>query len=262
MNMDLRGEQILLRIYLRSTDQYHLAPTYERIVQKAAAAKLAGATVLRGILGFGEGRILRHSAWHLADSVPIIVEIVDAGERIAAFVTGPLAETLSDGIVTLERAGVMMYRKRVAGREGGEAHALELPGAVDPLSTLPAIEPRGIMKSMEDGMLLRVFIGESDLAGGEPLYEAIVLKARELGLAGATVLRGSMGFGANSVLHTSKVLTLSTDLPIVIEIVDSDEKMRGLLPYLEEVVREGMITMEHVRVLLYKHEAADAGRKQ
>ncbi len=255
--MDLRGEQILLRIYLRSTDQFHLAPAYERIVQKAAAAKLAGATVLRGILGFGAGRILRHSPWHLADSVPMIVEIVDAPDRIGAFVNDALPQVLGEGLATLERAGVMMYRRRA----GAPPHALELPGAVEPLSTLPAIQARGTMKAAEDGMLLRVFIGESDEAEGKPLHEAIVQKARELGLAGATVLRGSMGFGANSVLHTSKILTLSTDLPIVIELVDAEPKIQALLPYLETAVREGMITMEHVRILLYRHDPADAATK-
>ena len=75
------------------------------------------------------------------------------------------------------------------------------------------------------------------------------------------MLRGSMGFGANSVLHTSKVLTLSTDLPVVIEVVDSEEKIKGLLPFLEGAVKEGMITMEHVRILMYKHDPADAERK-
>ncbi len=89
-----------------------------------------------------------------------------------------------------------------------------------------------------------------------PLYRAIVLKARELGLAGATVLRGPMGFGANSNLHTSKILELSTDLPIIVEMVDSPEKIQTLLPFLDEAVLEGLITMEEVRVLRYRHNPA------
>lgn len=107
------------------------------------------------------------------------------------------------------------------------------------------------MKLSEEGKLLRIFIGESDLWQGQPLYRAIVLKARELGLAGATVLRGPMGFGANSRVHTTKVLELSTDMPIVIEIVDVGNKIESLLPFLEESVAEGMITIEDVRVLRY-----------
>jgi PII-like signaling protein len=105
----------------------------------------------------------------------------------------------------------------------------------------------------EDGMLLRIFIGESDKHHGRPLYEAIVLKAREMGLAGATVLRGLMGYGAHSRVHTAKVLRLSEDLPIVVEIVDSEEKLRALLPWLDEVIEEGMVTLEKARVLRYRH---------
>ena len=112
------------------------------------------------------------------------------------------------------------------------------------------------MKIPEDGKLLRVFIGESDRWHHQPLYEAIVLKARELGLAGATVLRGPMGFGANSHLHTAKILRLSMDLPIVIEMVDTEEKIQLLLPHLDEMVREGLVTLEDVRVLKYRANEA------
>jgi hypothetical protein len=104
----------------------------------------------------------------------------------------------------------------------------------------------------EDGYLLRVFIGESDRAGHHPLYEAIVLKAREAGLAGATVLRGMMGFGKHSVLHTAKILRLSEDLPIVIEIVDSLEKIEQFLPVLDGMISDGLVTLERVRVIQYK----------
>src|SRR5665213_341742 len=103
----------------------------------------------------------------------------------------------------------------------------------------------------ENGKLLRIFIGEADRWHHQPLYEAIVLKARELGMAGATVLRGPMGFGAHSHLHTSKILRLSMDLPIVIEIVDSEENINKLLPALEEMVQDGLVTLEDVRVLKY-----------
>jgi len=108
------------------------------------------------------------------------------------------------------------------------------------------------MKIPEEGQLLRIFIGESDRWKGKPLYEAIVLKAREMGVAGATMLRGMMGYGAASRIHTAKILRLSEDLPIVIEIVDSAEKIGALLPVIEEMVQEGLITLENVRVLQYR----------
>lgn len=104
----------------------------------------------------------------------------------------------------------------------------------------------------ENGKLLRIFVGESDRWQHHPLYEAIVLKARELGLAGATVLRGPMGYGANSHLHTAKILRLSTDLPMVIEIVDTEERINTLLPHLETMVLEGLVTLEDVKVIKYR----------
>jgi len=108
------------------------------------------------------------------------------------------------------------------------------------------------MKIPEEGYLLRVFVGESDKHGHVPLYEAIVSKARETGLAGATVLRGVMGFGLHSVMHTAKILRLSEDLPMIIEIVDSLEKIEAFLPILDTMVPEGLVTLEQVRVIHYR----------
>src|SRR5436190_13565967 len=105
----------------------------------------------------------------------------------------------------------------------------------------------------EDAVLLRIFIGESDRYQHRPLYEAIVMKARELQLAGATVLRGPMGFGKSSRMHTAKILRLSMDLPMVIEIVDSEEKINAFLPELERMVSGGMVTLERVQVIEYRH---------
>lgn len=107
----------------------------------------------------------------------------------------------------------------------------------------------------EDGCLLRIFVGESDRYGHHPLYESIVLKAREQGLAGATVLRGLMGFGKHSILHTAKILRLSEDLPMIIEIVDSREKVESFLPLLDEMISDGLVTLERVKVIHYKATA-------
>lgn len=104
-------------------------------------------------------------------------------------------------------------------------------------------------------MLLRVFIGERDRWHHQPLYEAIVLKAREMHLAGATVLRGPMSFGKSSRLHTSKILQLSMDLPLVIEIVDAEEKLNDFLPVLKEMMKGGLVTLEKVRVVDYRADA-------
>ncbi len=108
------------------------------------------------------------------------------------------------------------------------------------------------MSIPEEGYLLRIFIGESDRSGHKPLYETIVLKAREAGLAGATVLRGVMGFGKHSMVHTAKILRLSEDLPMIVEVVDSLEKIEAFLPLLDELITDGLVTLEKVRVIHYR----------
>jgi PII-like signaling protein len=246
--MPLVGEQILLRVYLESADRTPHEPTWRRLVKIARSAGLAGCTVLEGIHGASARGILHASTWGLVQHLPVIVEIVDAPDKIAEFVDTHLAQLLTDGLATMERAAVMTYRHG----GGGHRPLAPLPAALTPLSTLPSIASRSNMTINDDGILLRVFIGESDRVEGRLLYEAIVQKARELGLAGATVLRGSEGFGAHSVVHKAKLLEMSADLPIVIEIVDAQEKIQTLLPHLDSMVTEGMITMENVRILSYR----------
>jgi uncharacterized protein len=109
------------------------------------------------------------------------------------------------------------------------------------------------MQLPSEAELLRIFIGESDKVQGRPLYEAIVQEARKRGMAGATVLKGTLGFGANSRIHTAKILRLSEDLPLVIEIVDKPERIAEFLPVLDEMIGEGLVTLEKVRIITYRH---------
>ena len=113
------------------------------------------------------------------------------------------------------------------------------------------------MQLSRDAVLLRIFIGEDDKADHKPLYEAIVLKAREMHLAGATVLRGPLGFGHSSVLHTTKIVRLSQDLPIVIEIIDTEEKINGFVDAIESIMGSGLMTLEPVKVVQYATERVD-----
>jgi PII-like signaling protein len=115
------------------------------------------------------------------------------------------------------------------------------------------------MQLSRDAVLLRVFIGEDDKADHVPLYEAIVLKAREMHLAGATVLRGPLGFGQSSVLHTTKILRLSQDLPMVIEIVDSEEKISAFIDAIGPIMGSALVTTEKVKVIRYGTASAKAG---
>lgn len=108
------------------------------------------------------------------------------------------------------------------------------------------------MSLLENGVKLRIYIGESDTWQGKNLYTAIVLKAKKLKLAGASVFRGIMGFGANSHIHTTKVLRISEDLPVLIELVDTEENIRKIMPFIEETVKQGMVTQEKINVKLYR----------
>jgi PII-like signaling protein len=251
--MSLSGEHVLLRVYLRTADRSPHVPTFELLVETARKHGLAGATVLQGIVGLGSRGFSRMSNWSFVQHLPVIVELVDSAPRIAAFVAGPMAELMHTGMATLERANVLLTR------HGGPRQplTLELAQVIAPLSTVVDVVPGDRMKTQNNGILLRVFVGESDRYESQPLHEAILQKVRSLGCAGATVLRGTEGFGAHSVVHKSSLLEMSADLPILVEIVDSEEKIKLLLPHLEEMVTEGMITMEHVVVLLYRD-----GRKE
>ncbi|HQX50200.1 MAG TPA: DUF190 domain-containing protein [Planctomycetaceae bacterium] len=116
------------------------------------------------------------------------------------------------------------------------------------------------MQLPEEAELLRIFVGESDRHHGRPLYEVIVEKARQHGLAGATVLRATLGFGAHSRIHTAKVLRLSEDLPMVIEILDKSQQIAAFLPVLDEIMDEGLVTLEKVRVITYRHSETKKSR--
>jgi hypothetical protein len=256
--MKLEGEQVLLRVHLRNTDQSGWRNAADALIERARHDDMAGGTLLRGIYGLDiNGRLLESGRWSLVEHLPVIIEIVDSSKNIGRFLQSVL-ETISEAMITLERANVMLYRASASTAERALMR-LDMPPSIVALSTLPSEEEFAIMKTSEEGQLLRAFIGESDTWHGEPLYRAIVMKARELGLAGATVLHGTMGFGAHSRVHTSKLLDLSTDLPIVVEIVDSAEKIAAILPFLDETVGEGMITVESVRVLTYRQNESAAG---
>ena len=251
--MKLEGDQTLLRVYLRNTDKqrWFSAPAGQTLVERAKYEGLAGATVLRGIFGIDvTGQLLDGAKSTLVEHVPIIIEFVDTPQTIGRFLS-IVADVVPEGMATLQPCYVLLYRQSRRAKTRASMRRT-VPGPM-PVSTLPTPEEFPVMKLSEEGQLLRVFIGESDTWNGEPLYRAIVMKARELGLAGATVLRGPMGFGANSRLHPTKLLELSTDLPMVVEIVDAAEKVQTLLPFLDQVVAEGLITIEAVRVLRYRH---------
>ena len=246
--MKIESEQVLCRFQLSNFIRHGMSPLYEWIVETAHREGLQGATVLKGFFGLRpEGSLLEQHAWSLSQELPILVEVVDAASRIEALL-GKVEPVFREGVITLERAHVLFSRA------GAREPSAPLAGR-QVVSTAAVSAAYGVrtMKIPETGVLLRIFIGESDKEPGRdrPLYEAIVRKAREAHLAGATVLRGPMGFGRHSRVHTAKLLELSTDLPVVIEIVDAEEKVDAFLPTVNELVTEGLVTLEAVRILRY-----------
>jgi PII-like signaling protein len=242
------AEQVLCRFQLSNVIRHGMSPLYEWIVQTARRDGLQGATVLKGFLGFRtDGSILEERAWAVSQHLPVIVEVVDEPARIEALLAR-VEPVFVEGVITLERAHVVMYR-------AGPQQPGSAPTGRNILATVSTSAAAGVrtMKEPEDGVLLRIFIGESDKDpdGERPLYEAIVRRAREAQLSGATVLRGPMGFGRHSRMHTAKLLELSSDLPIVIEIVDREDKVDAFLPAIDALVTEGLVTLEAVRIVRY-----------
>lgn len=246
--MKIDTEQVLCRFHLLNSARHGLSPLYEWIVEQAHHGGLQGATVLKGLYGLRwDGSLLEERTWSISQELPVIVEVVDEPARIEALLS-KVEPVLREGVITLERAHVLLYRSG-ARESTGPLTGRNILGTV----TTSAAAGVRTMKAPDNGVLLRIFIGESDREpGGErPLYEAIVRKAREAHLAGATVLRGPMGFGRHSRVHTAKLLELSTDLPIVIEIADAEDKVEAFLPTVDELVIEGLVTLEAVRILRY-----------
>ena len=246
--MKIDAEQVLCRFQLTNRIRHGMRPLYQWIVETARRENLQGATVLEGFYGLRpDGLILQEHTWAVSQELPVIVEVVDAAARIERLLA-VVEPAFREGAITLERAHVVMYRA------GDRGHHRD-PGRTSVVATTATQRGDGSAnhERARNGVLLRIFIGESDRepGSGRPLYEAIVRLAREAQLAGATVLRGPMGFGRHSRVHTTQLLELSTDLPIVIEIVDAEEKINAFLPGVDELVTEGLVTLEAVRVLRY-----------
>jgi PII-like signaling protein len=241
----------LIRIYSNANEKWHGLPLYRTIVEVARRQSLSGASVFPVELGFGTHRRVHDIASDYSSfEIPIVIEIVDAAERAA----GLLAEVeamVSEGLVLVSSARVIHY-----------AHGTESIAAVPSGSTTVAsdsarrVADRGGTSEMKiegDGKRVSVYVGSSDTWRGRNLAIAIVERCRELGMAGATVTRGVMGFGKHSVIHKAHLLGLSDDLPEKIEVIDKSEEIDRLLPVLLEMVGGGLIVVEAVHVIHYRH---------
>jgi PII-like signaling protein len=244
--MDIPREAVLLRIFAAETDRAAGRGLYRAVVLEARKTGLAGATVFQGPLSFGRGcQVNSKLNVDAPQHLPVVVEIIDAEERIDAFL--PKLDGLIDsGLVTLETA-----RATRAGRRTKPGPCA--PGeVVGPGSSAEGTPKEGVaMELPHDAVLLRIFTSVDDRCGvEEPLYHAIVMKAREMHLGGATVLKGILGYGRSNRLHQPHLLA-ADDRPVVIEICDAEDKINAFLPVLDQIMESGLITLEKAKVVHY-----------
>ena len=245
-------EANLLRLYSNAHEKWRGVPLYRAVVEAARRLALAGASVFPVELGYGAHRRIHDIASEYSSfEIPIVVEIVDAAERIGALM-GELETMVSEGLVVVSRVHVHRYT-HAAEREQAVRPGLPT-GSPSGSTRVSGEEGRHSMKIEGDVKRVTVYLGSADTWHGRNLAVAIVEKCRAMGLAGATVSRGVMGFGKQSVIHRAHFLGLSEDLPEKIEVVDRPEQIERLLPVLDGMVGGGLIVVEDVHVVRYLHD--------
>jgi uncharacterized protein len=256
--MHPEGEQTLLRVYLRSMDRHGWGRAAQVLLRSAMKHKLVGATLFDALCGLDcAGRILEPRWWHLARSVPVVLEVFDSSRAIGSFLPA-IAEIMPRGLATLEPAHVLAERRRKADAEAID-RKLQSPDPPGRWANLPSPEEFPLMRQTVEGQLLRVFIDASDRVGGERVYRVILRKAKEMELAWVGVFRPDTGFGVHNRLH-SATGEYTADQPMVVEIIDTAGKIQEIMPFLDQVVEEGLITTEGVRLLRFGEPLAEANQ--
>ncbi len=242
----------LLRIYSNVNEAWHGVPLYRAVVETARRLKLAGASVFPVELGYGAHKHLHDIASEYSSfDIPIVVEVVETREAVETLIA-ELAAMVSEGLVAVSAVRVVHYA------HGSERDKAGIKDARVDLQAReqPDVEGRGQnpMKIEGEGKRLTVYVGSADTWGGRNLAVAIVEKCRVMGIAGATVSRGIMGFGKHSIIHKAHLLGLSDDLPEKIEVVDRPEEIDRLLPVVDDMIGGGLIVVEDVHIIRYLHD--------
>jgi PII-like signaling protein len=246
----------LLRLYSNADERWHGRPLYRAVVDAARRLGLSGASVFPVDMGYGARRELHDiSSEYSSFGIPIVIEVVDAVERIMMLVD-ELGAMVGEGLVVVTPAYVYRYL-HAAERAGAEGSNSSLGAASRP-GRVSREEVNTPMKIEGDGQRVTVYVGSTDTWSGRNLAVAIVEQCRAMGMAGATVSRGVMGFGKHSVIHKAHFLGLSDDLPEKVEVVDRPEEIERLLPVLDEMIRGGLIVVEDVHIVRYLHEPKHA----
>jgi PII-like signaling protein len=243
----------ILRVYLNASDKWHGVDLYCAVVEHARRFPMAGASVFSVELGYGAHRQIHEaSSEYSSFAIPIVVELIDSAEKVKRF-AGELQSMIGEGLAVLRPVRVVRYAHGHERRDGTSPATGATPGGHEQAGEFWK-EGSRLMKIEEDARRVTVYIGSSDTWGGHNLALAIVEKCRKLGMAGATVSRGVMGFGKHSIIHRAHFLGISADLPEKIEIVDRPEQIDRLMPVLDEMLGGGLVVIEDVQVARYVHD--------
>lgn len=223
-----------LVVYVSSVEQYGNQPVYKAVVSFLHEHGCAGATVTKAIAGYGaSGRLRKPKLFSIVEDIPMRIEAVDSEKKINALLPW-IYEMVESGLIEMQDTEVVKNSAEKVEQE-------------EPVMKHQKLE--GVAK------MLRIHIGESDRWENEPLSEAIVKKLRMLDIAGATVYRGISGYGAEQRVHQKSWFSLSSDLPVLITVIDTEEKIRTILPFLDEMVDDGLIALSDVEIIKYTHSA-------
>lgn len=232
------GKALKVSIYLSEGDTHHGMSVYSTILDFLFFRGVSGATVLKGVAGFGADHRLHSSSFvEISDKLPIKIEFVESEQKVDELL-GKLEDMAGNGMIEVQETRVVKP---------------SLPSKRKAIETHPSVRIEGKAK------LMRIYIGEDDRWNDKPLYKMLVEAMRANDLAGATVYRGILGYGAHRRVHRDKPFHLSHDASIMISVVDTEEKLRSFLPILEEMVQEGLIVLSDVDVVKYSHRPIHAG---
>jgi PII-like signaling protein len=230
-----RGAAKKLVIYVKEREKYKGEPAFEAVVRFLQRHGCAGATVTKAVAGYGaSGEMHIARLFSLAEDVALRIEAIDSARKIEALLPF-LYEMVGSGLIEVQETEVIKYATHTVKEEQPLKHE-KLEGSAK---------------------MIRIYIGEDDRWEGEPLHEAIVKKLRMMDIAGATVYKGVMGYGAQQRLHKPGWLGLSTDLPVMISVIDREEKVRGVIPMLDEMVDEGLVVLSDVEIIKYTRKSTD-----
>lgn len=232
------GKAVKVSIYLSEGSSHHGVSTYSRILDFLFFKGVSGATVLKGVAGFGADHHMHSSSVvEISDHLPLKIEFVESREKVDELL-GKLEELAGTGMIEVQETTVA--------KPAQAAHAKPL-------------QPPAHQKIEGKARMMRIYIGESDRWNNRPLHEALVEAMRANDIAGVTVYRGILGYGAHRRLHKDKPLHLSHDCSIMLSAVDIEEKLRSFLPVVEQMVQEGLVVLSEVEIIKYSHRAIEAG---